>query len=145
MEKIIGHFPRQVIKEATGGHSESKYFSHGLVRVPSRLPRESLRKVQDQRTLREIVNEKDTVFLELVVGMLSLDPAERITAREALNHRFFTSVRKRIEVPTPQVQKAQPSKLQRASHERPPASRVSGSSSGQVFSGIGSHGKVTDQ
>ena len=145
MEKIIGHFPKHIVKIATEGHSESKYFSHGLVRVPSRLPRESLRKVQDQRSLREIVNEKDTVFLDLVMGMLALDPAERITAREALNHRFFTSVRKRMEVPTPQVyQKVQPSKLQRASHERPLSSRGNGSSQAVNYGGSTSGGRNSD-
>jgi serine/threonine protein kinase len=146
MEKIIGHFPRHIVKIASEGHTESKYFSHGLVRVPSRLPRESLRKVQDQRSLREIVNEKDTVFLDLVMGMLALDPAERITARDALNHRFFTSVRKRMEVPIPQhFQKLQPSKLQRASHERPLSNRGTVSTQAPVNYISTSSGKTSEQ
>ena len=123
MEQILGPFPLEMVgggggggyggygggsggggAGARGGQSKEvrKYFdSAGRMRFPDKFPRESVRHVRSQRKLSELVNVRDTVFLDLVRQMLTLDPAQRLTARAALNHRFFTSVRKALDVPRP--------------------------------------------
>lgn len=41
--------------------------------------------------------------LDLLESMLKIDHMERITAREALNHKYFTPVRRKIQNRSPSV------------------------------------------
>lgn len=49
--------------------------------------------VRSAKNIESIIHPADTVFLDLIRQLLEPNPNKRITAKEALKHRFFTSVR----------------------------------------------------
>lgn len=42
---------------------------------------------------QDIIHRDDVIFYDLVKRCLCIDPRRRITAREAMNHNFFTAIR----------------------------------------------------
>eukprot|EP01138_Halocafeteria_seosinensis_P010159 gb/GECG01010375.1/.p1 GENE.gb/GECG01010375.1/~~gb/GECG01010375.1/.p1 ORF type:complete len:637 (+),score=62.98 gb/GECG01010375.1/:1-1911(+) len=102
MEKVLGPFPKSLALADT--KASRKYFdSRGNVRFPTSSTRQSSVKfVQKQRRLEEIISPRDEVFLDLIRRMLEFDPKKRITAAEALNHKFFTKVRDYKTPPVPE-------------------------------------------
>ena len=114
MEKILGPFPPRVVRRASAvscnSAGGSRYFdARGRVRFHEHASRDSIRHVARQSVLVDLINPRDSVFFDLVMKMLRLDPSERITAYEALNHRLFTSVRGPIELPAPVTRPRLPS------------------------------------
>lgn len=103
MEKVLGPFPDSLALADT--KASRKYFdSRGNVRFPTSSTRQSSVKfVQKQRRLEEIIAPRDEVFLDLIRRMLEFDPKKRITAAEALNHKFFTKVRDYKAPPVPET------------------------------------------
>lgn len=103
MEKVLGPFPDRLAKANT--KACRKYFdSRGQLRFPAPGTRQSdIKFVQKQKSLEEIVAPRDEVFLDLIRRMLEFDPKKRITAAEALNHKFFTKVRGTKTPPVPEV------------------------------------------
>lgn len=102
IEAILGPFPTSMILRKSTKEVRKYFNSQGKQRWPDNATsRDSVRRVRNQKRLSELVNQRDTVFMDLVRQLLRHDPAQRITAREALNHRFFTGVRGFKEVPRP--------------------------------------------
>ncbi|KAH9330954.1 hypothetical protein KI387_003062, partial [Taxus chinensis] len=94
MERVLGPFPQQMIKKAD--RRSEKYFRRGtrLNWPEGAASRESIRAVRKVMDLRNLVmlhvDHSAGVLIDLLQGLLKLEPSERLTAREALNHPFFT-------------------------------------------------------
>lgn len=101
MEAILGTFPDSISKARS--REVRKYFDrHGRQRFPDNAKsRDSVRHVRNARRLADMVYYRDTIFLDLVRGLLALDPSERLTAQQALDHEFFVRVRGKVELPKP--------------------------------------------
>lgn len=97
MEKVLGPFPEYFIDKADR-HS-MKYFNNGHVVFPAEevtSPYEREKQMvylKRMRRLEEYVAPEDNQFLDLLYKLFEYDPNKRITARDALNHPFFDSVR----------------------------------------------------
>lgn len=100
MQAVLGPIPEKLIREST--KSAQKYFVHGRLDYPNdETKRNSKRYVKALRPLRDYVippncsGETEAFayeFLDLLKGLLSYDPATRITASEALGHPYFNFV-----------------------------------------------------
>eukprot|EP00884_Botryococcus_braunii_P023072 jgi/Botrbrau1/9449/Bobra.0252s0070.1 len=100
MEAVLGRIPRELAKEAARG--AAKYFtSKQRLNWPAGAQsRRSCRAVQKLSSLRkQLTDMGDTSlrphisrFLDLLMKMLRYNPAERVLARDALRHPFFTDV-----------------------------------------------------
>uniref|UniRef100_A0A0D6R4S5 dual-specificity kinase n=1 Tax=Araucaria cunninghamii TaxID=56994 RepID=A0A0D6R4S5_ARACU len=94
MERVLGPFPQHMIKKAD--RKSEKYFRRGVrLNWPEgAASRESLRAVRKLMRLRNLVmqhvDHSAGALIDLLHGLLKFDPSERLTAREALNHPFFT-------------------------------------------------------
>lgn len=78
-----------------GQRSKPEFFSkEGQLGWPKpKATRQSKRDVRNTRPLEEVVPPIDNInrqFLDLVRRLLTFDPAQRITVREALNHPYFS-------------------------------------------------------
>lgn len=97
MEKVLGPFPEYFIDKADR-HS-MKYFHNGHIVFPAEevtSPYEREKQMvylKRMRRLEEYVAPEDNQFLDLLYKLFEYDPNKRITARDALNHPFFDSVR----------------------------------------------------
>lgn len=90
IERSIGPLPRAMIDRADS-HA-AKFFRHGRLDWPQGASNdESVDHIRRMRSLKQILRPEDaaTGLLELLELMLVLDPENRITAKEALRHRFF--------------------------------------------------------
>merc|ERR1711934_302338 len=89
VEHICGKIPfKMVPKEG------SPYFQdNGLLKDPACFPPTKARHVRHRQTLKDIVRPRDAEFYDVVKQMLRVDPDERITAREALLHPFFSEMK----------------------------------------------------
>lgn len=71
----------------------SKYFRNGRLNYPaSDTTPQSQKYVKSLKSLKSTIlprTRTNLAFLDLVQKMLTYDPNKRITAREALRHRFF--------------------------------------------------------
>ena len=98
IERIIGPFPRRMIKAAktTGSQSDiakEAFDSDGRHRMDRTLPPESASFVrQSPRLERLIRNPGDAWFLDLLRKILVIDPNERATAHECL--QFLSRIRR---------------------------------------------------
>lgn len=103
MEKILGPFPSTILRSQQSPEIRRYFDSNGHLRYHTshRTSSESLRHVHQQPSLSEIIHGRDTVFMDLVRSLLQIDPNDRITAKAALNHRFFSAVRGTIEISKP--------------------------------------------
>eukprot|EP00250_Pteridium_aquilinum_P021710 c25203_g1_i10 orf=2062-2427(+) len=97
MERVLGPIPSHVIRRSTG--KAHKYFRHEKrLDWPDRhTSKESIRAVHRLFRLRDLVMEHTGnsagLLVDLLEQMLSYNPLERLTAKEALEHPFFqTSV-----------------------------------------------------
>ena len=67
---------------------QSYFDSYGALVWPDReTPRDSVRFVDSQKTLRQLI--RDPELHDLLSRMLSMDPSMRPSASECLRHRFF--------------------------------------------------------
>lgn len=91
MEVVLGKISERMVRLA-GRHGQ-KYFNGQHLEYPNAdTTRASKKFVRAMRPLREIVvpnTNFGTRFLDLLHRLLAYDPAERISARDALHHEFF--------------------------------------------------------
>ncbi|XP_078432240.1 serine/threonine-protein kinase AFC3-like isoform X2 [Wolffia australiana] len=93
MERALGPLPDHMISRASRG--AEKYFKEGarLNWPEGAVSRESIRAVRKVDQFRELVfryvDHSRESFLDLLLGLLTLDPADRFTAQDALAHPFF--------------------------------------------------------
>ncbi|XP_057844875.1 serine/threonine-protein kinase AFC1 isoform X7 [Cryptomeria japonica] len=94
MERVLGPFPEQMIKKAD--RRAEKYFRRGtrLNWPEGAASRESIRAVRKLLDLPNLVmqhvDHSAGALIDLLQGLLKFEPSERLTAREALSHPFFT-------------------------------------------------------
>lgn len=94
IEAIIGPFPLFFLREQPTVEVRRYFDYDGRSYFPNNAQsRASVAKVRAAKRLSDIIRKRDTVFLDLVSAMLKINPRERITAKEAANHKFFTVVR----------------------------------------------------
>ncbi|KAK9142459.1 hypothetical protein Syun_011859 [Stephania yunnanensis] len=93
MESILGPLPKHMIQKANCG--AEKYIRKGarLNWPEGAASRESIRVVRELARLKGVVDRyvssSRTEFTDLLHSLLKYDPAERITAQQALRHPFF--------------------------------------------------------
>jgi len=85
-ERTLGPIPEYLLDQTNG--EKQNWFSKGRLRHPPHL-----RPIYQQPKLRDMFHPGDKTFHNLISHMLRYDPKQRITAKEALNHPFFTSYR----------------------------------------------------
>lgn len=94
MERVLGTFPQHMIKKAD--RRAEKYFRRGIrLNWPEgAASRESIRAVRKVSRLRNLVmqhvDHSAGVLSDLLENLLKFEPSERLSAREALSHPFFT-------------------------------------------------------
>ncbi|CAA7037298.1 unnamed protein product [Microthlaspi erraticum] len=93
MERVLGPFPQQMLKKVDR-HAE-KYVRRGRLDWPDgATSRDSLKAVLKlprlQNLIMQHVDHSAGELINMVQGLLRFDPTERLTAREALRHPFFT-------------------------------------------------------
>ncbi|CAD6243811.1 unnamed protein product [Miscanthus lutarioriparius] len=93
MERVLGPLPYHMLKRADR-HSD-KYIRKGRLNWPEGCTsRESMKAVMKLSRLQNLVmqnvDQAAGDFIDLLQGLLKYDPADRLTAQEALRHPFFT-------------------------------------------------------
>ncbi|CAH9109885.1 unnamed protein product [Cuscuta epithymum] len=93
MEKVLGPIPAHMLKRAD--RSAEKYIRKGKLDWPEgAASRESIRAVLKlprlQNLVMQHVDHSAGDLINLLQGLLRYDPSERLTAREALRHPFFS-------------------------------------------------------
>jgi serine/threonine protein kinase len=100
VERIIGPFPRNMIKDARSGSNcitvSNVFDSAGhMHRLDSILSPDSARFVRKTESLSDIIrNPNDEWFLNLLRRMLVIDPGQRLTAHECL--RYLSRLRRDV-------------------------------------------------
>ncbi|CAI5504502.1 unnamed protein product [Closterium sp. Naga37s-1] len=93
MERLLGPISPHIIKKAD--RRAEKYFRNGreLNWPEGAASRESIRAVRKLPRLRDLimqcVEHSAGTLIDLLYSLLKFDPAQRLTAREALKHPFF--------------------------------------------------------
>jgi len=77
---------------------ESPYFTGQSLKDPDCFPPTKARHVRHRQTLKEIVRPRDAEFYDVVKQMLRVDPDERISAKEALAHPFFSEMKSSMSI-----------------------------------------------
>ncbi|KAF5743717.1 serine/threonine-protein kinase AFC2 isoform X2 [Tripterygium wilfordii] len=98
MERVLGPLPHHMLKKLDR-HAE-KYVRMGRLDWPEgAMSRDSIRAVSKlprlQNLIMQHVDHSAGEFIHLLQGLLRYDPTERLAARDALNHPFFTRERLR--------------------------------------------------
>ncbi|XP_057549819.1 serine/threonine-protein kinase AFC2-like isoform X3 [Amaranthus tricolor] len=93
MERVLGPLPQHMLKRVDR-HAD-KYVRRGRLDWPEgATSRDSIRAVTKLPRLPNLVmqhvDHSGGVLIHLLQGLLRYDPLERLTAREALRHPFFT-------------------------------------------------------
>ncbi|XP_024169131.1 serine/threonine-protein kinase AFC2 isoform X3 [Rosa chinensis] len=93
MERVLGPLPQHILKRADR-HAD-KYVRRGRLDWPEgAASRESIKAVQKlarlQNLIMQHVDHSAGDLIHLLQGLLKYDPSDRLTAREALRHSFFT-------------------------------------------------------
>ncbi|XP_047310490.1 serine/threonine-protein kinase AFC2-like isoform X3 [Impatiens glandulifera] len=93
MERVLGPIPQHMLKRAD--RNAEKYVRRGRLDWPEgAASRESIRAVQKllrlQNLVMQHVDHSAGELINLVQGLVRYDPSERMTARQALAHPFFT-------------------------------------------------------
>ncbi|GJQ99758.1 serine/threonine-protein kinase AFC1 [Tanacetum coccineum] len=94
MERVLGPLPQHMIMRAD--RRSEKYFRRGarLDWPEGATSRESMKAVWKlprlQNLVMQHVDHSAGVLIDLLQGLLRFDPSERLKAREALRHPFFT-------------------------------------------------------
>lgn len=90
IQKICGTIPAKMVPK------ESPYFVEQKLKDPECFPPTKARHVRHRQSVKEIVRPRDAEFYDVVKRMLRVDPDERITAKEALSHPFFSEMKSSI-------------------------------------------------
>eukprot|EP00262_Sarcandra_glabra_P003396 TRINITY_DN1407_c0_g1_i2.p1 TRINITY_DN1407_c0_g1~~TRINITY_DN1407_c0_g1_i2.p1 ORF type:complete len:102 (-),score=10.83 TRINITY_DN1407_c0_g1_i2:263-568(-) len=98
MERVLGPLPQHMLKRVDR-HGE-KYVRRGKLDWPEgATSRESIKAVLKlprlQNLVMQHVDHSGGDLIDLLQGLLRYDPSNRLTAREALRHPFFTRDRHR--------------------------------------------------
>ncbi|KAF5202472.1 Serine/threonine-protein kinase AFC2 [Thalictrum thalictroides] len=93
MERVLGPLPQHMLKRVDR-HAE-KYVRRGRLDWPEgATSRESIKAVTKlprlQNLVMQHVDHSGGDFINLLQGLLRYDPSDRLTAKEALRHPFFT-------------------------------------------------------
>ncbi|KAL3342799.1 hypothetical protein AABB24_026705 [Solanum stoloniferum] len=93
MEKVLGPLPQHMLKRVD--RQAEKYVRRGRLDWPEgATSRDSIKAVLKLARLQNIimqhVDHSAGDLINLLQGLLRYDPSERLTAREALRHPFFT-------------------------------------------------------
>eukprot|EP01012_Entosiphon_sulcatum_P035074 TRINITY_DN4453_c0_g1_i4.p1 TRINITY_DN4453_c0_g1~~TRINITY_DN4453_c0_g1_i4.p1 ORF type:complete len:392 (+),score=63.18 TRINITY_DN4453_c0_g1_i4:82-1257(+) len=93
MKKVFGHFPLWLGTKCRAGTDKptQQWFSKDGALLPLTPTSSGARYLAKMRTLHEILASHPDLE-DLTNKMLVYDPEQRITAAEAIKHRFFTSV-----------------------------------------------------
>lgn len=97
MERIVGPFPRRLLKKAKANSNLAKeaFDSNDRHRMERVLPAENSLFVKKSAALEAIVRrEEESWFLSLLRKMLVIDPTERATAHECL--QYLSRIRKDV-------------------------------------------------
>lgn len=92
IEQCIGRLPSHVVSAASKHQASSKFFSRGRLNWPARASSdESVEHVRKMRPLEQLILPDDARagLADLLRLMLTLDPDNRVTAKDALSHPFF--------------------------------------------------------
>ncbi|PCH42314.1 CMGC/CLK protein kinase [Wolfiporia cocos MD-104 SS10] len=95
MEKVMGKMPERFAEQ--GARSKPEFFTKEGGKLPSLLrvtDPQSRKDVKACRSLEQIIPPNDSIncqFLDLVKKLLTFDPTERISVKEALKHRYFST------------------------------------------------------
>lgn len=95
MENVMGKLPERFAR--SGAKSKPEFFKEGakLDWPKAKATRQSKKDVRATKSLAEIIppihgDPSSRAFLDLVKQLLTFDPAQRITVRDALSHPYFT-------------------------------------------------------
>ncbi|CCM04982.1 uncharacterized protein FIBRA_07180 [Fibroporia radiculosa] len=92
MEQVMGKMPERFAR--AGARHKPEFFKEGKLDWPKpKVSRQSKKDVRACRSLQEIIPPTDMInrqFLDLVRRLLTFDPAQRTSVREALNHPYFS-------------------------------------------------------
>ncbi|KAF8223105.1 kinase-like protein [Tricholoma matsutake] len=93
MEMVMGKMPDRFAR--AGARSKPEFFKEGakLDWPKPKASRQSKKDVRSTRALSDVIPPTDVVnrqFLNLVQKLLTFDPAQRITVRDALSHPYFS-------------------------------------------------------
>ncbi|KAH9945287.1 CMGC/CLK protein kinase [Epithele typhae] len=93
MEQVMGKMPERFAR--SGARAKPEYFKEGgkLDWPKPKASRQSKKDVRSCRSLQEIITATDPInrsFLDLVKKLLTFDPAQRISVKEALAHPYFS-------------------------------------------------------
>ncbi|KAK9712150.1 serine threonine protein kinase CMGC group [Basidiobolus ranarum] len=92
MEIVIGKIPEHIIRGL--GRNTQKYFKNGRLNYPNQDTNRTNQKfVKNMKPIESIIpptTNCNAYLLDLVKKMLTYDTSQRITAREALRHPYFT-------------------------------------------------------
>jgi len=93
MERCIGYFPRRMVKKSPNG---PKYFNSFLEsRWRKSCSEESRDHIREMPPIEKLVLKNDRSTLgKLLKKLLTLDPVKRITASDALSHKYFNVANK---------------------------------------------------
>lgn len=94
MEQVMGKMPERFAR--MGARSKPEHFKEGckLDWPKAKASRQSRKDVRACKSLQEIIPPTDTAnkqFLDLVRRLLTFDPSQRISVRDALAHPYFSS------------------------------------------------------
>jgi serine/threonine protein kinase len=92
IEKCIGRMPSAMASTASKQPVSNKFFSRGRLNWPARASSdESVEHVRKMRPLDQLIlsDDKRAGLADLLRLMLTPDPDDRITAKDALSHPFF--------------------------------------------------------
>ncbi|ORY02722.1 kinase-like protein [Basidiobolus meristosporus CBS 931.73] len=92
MEIVVGKVPDRIVRGL--GRNTQKYFKNSRLNYPNQdTNRTSQKYVKNMKPIESIIpplTNCNAYLLDLVKKMLTYDTAQRITAREALNHPYFS-------------------------------------------------------
>ncbi|KAI5665091.1 hypothetical protein M9H77_24414 [Catharanthus roseus] len=92
MERVLGPLPQHMLKKAD--RNADKYVRRGRLDWPGAASRDSIKAVLKlprlQNLVMQHVDHSGGDLIHLLQGLLKYEPLDRLTAREALRHPFFT-------------------------------------------------------
>jgi dual-specificity kinase len=98
MERVLGPLPGHMLRRAE--RQAEKYVRRGRLNWPEGcMSRESMKAVSKLPCLQDLVMENVDHsagdLIDLLHGLLRYDPSDRLSAREALRHPFFSGCNRR--------------------------------------------------
>ncbi|KAK2197130.1 bifunctional Protein kinase domain/Protein kinase-like domain superfamily/Serine-threonine-protein kinase [Babesia duncani] len=89
-EKIIGKFPPEMLERAKESNGRRYLNSTGTgIDFTSHASRSSIERVEACQTISELIRPEHRAFADLIRSILKLDPSQRPTPQEAMQHEFF--------------------------------------------------------